>query len=430
MKVTGIIAEYNPLHKGHQYQINYIKEMLNTDYVIVALSGDYVQRGTPALFPKHLRAEMALLCGADLVLEMPVSVSTSSAEAFAMGGVSMLDGLQVVDQLCFGSESGEISALWELAEILVKEPEEYRKLLKTFLSQGMSFPASRSQALTEYFKNSYNFKGDDFDGVLTPLLNQILQILNSPNNILGVEYCKALLNLQSTIKPVTLKRQGMGYHDRLTSTPDNSNSPLFASASGIRELLNSALTPEILVQAARQVPDEISDLFVTALKNREFFTEDSLDSLLVYCILKENVSGFSTYLDVSEDLSERIRNRANEIHGFSQGASLLKTKELTQTRIQRALLHIILGIRTVPEQVPYARVLGFRKESSPLLKEIKKRSRIPLLTKLADAPHILDKSALQLLEETTFASNLYEKLICLRSGREFCHEYQKNIVIL
>ena len=117
----------------------------------------------------------------------------------------------------------------------------------------------------------------------------------------------------------------------------------------------------------------------------------------MYCILKENVSGFSTYLDVSEDLSDRIRNRANEIHGFSQGASLLKTKELTQTRIQRALLHIILGIHTVPEQVPYARVLGFRKESSPLLKEIKKRSRIPLLTKLADAPHILDKAALQLL---------------------------------
>lgn len=347
-----------------------------------------------------------------------------------MGGVSMLDGLQVVDQLCFGSEAGETSALWELAEILVKEPEEYRKLLKTFLSQGMSFPASRSQALTEYFKNPYNFKGDDFDGVLAPLLNQILQILSSPNNILGVEYCKALLNLRSTIKPVTLKRQGMGYHDRFTSTPDNSDSPLFASASGIRELLNSALTPEILVQTARQVPDEISDLFITALKNSEFFTEESLDSLLVYCILKENVSGFSTYLDVSEDLSDRIRNRANEIHGFSQGASLLKTKELTQTRIQRALLHIILGIHTVPEQVPYARVLGFRKESSPLLKEIKKRSRIPLLTKLADAPHILDKAALQLLEETTFASNLYEKLICLRSGREFCHEYQKNIVIL
>ena len=430
MKVTGIIAEYNPFHKGHLYQINYIKKKLNSDYVIVALSGDYVQRGTPALFSKHLRAEMALRCGADLVLELPVSVSTSSAEAFAMGGVSMLDGLHVVDQLCFGSEAGEISALWELAEILAKEPEAYQTLLKTFLKQGMSFPAARAQALTEYFKNPHNFKGDDFDRVLTPLLNQILQTLNSPNNILGVEYCKALLKIQSAIKPVTLKRQGMGYHDRLTDIPDNTDSPLFASASGIRGLLNSVPAPTALAQAARQVPDKISDLFLTALENREFLTEDCLDSILVYCILKENASGFSHYLDVSGELSERIRNRANEIHGFVQASSLLKTKEVTQTRVQRALLHIILGIHAVPEQIPYARILGFRRESATLLKEIKKKSSIPLITKLADAHQILDESALQLLEETTFASNLYEKLLCLKSGRNFRHEYQKNIVIL
>ena len=118
MKTAGIIAEYNPFHKGHEYQIRYTKEKLKADYVIVAMSGDYVQRGTPALISKHTRAEMALRCGADLVLEMPVSVSTASAEAFAMGGVSLLDGLGVVDMLCFGSESGEISALKELAENL------------------------------------------------------------------------------------------------------------------------------------------------------------------------------------------------------------------------------------------------------------------------------------------------------------------------
>ena len=136
MKVTGIIAEYNPFHRGHKYQIDYCKKELGADYVIVAMSGDYVQRGTPALLSKHVRAEMALRCGADLVLEMPVSVSTASAEAFAMGGVSMLDGLHVVDKLCFGSEYGDVSALQELAEILVKEPEEYRRLLKEFLGKG------------------------------------------------------------------------------------------------------------------------------------------------------------------------------------------------------------------------------------------------------------------------------------------------------
>ena len=158
MKVTGIIAEYNPFHRGHRYQIDYCREKLKSDYVIIAMSGDFVQRGAPALLPKHLRAEMALRCGADLVLEMPVSVSTASAETFAMAGVSILDNLHVVDQLCFGSEYGEVSALQELAAVLVKEPKEYRVLLKTFLSEGLSFPAARSQALIEYFKDPHHFE--------------------------------------------------------------------------------------------------------------------------------------------------------------------------------------------------------------------------------------------------------------------------------
>lgn len=435
MKVTGIIAEYNPFHKGHKYQIDYCKKKLNSDYVIVAMSGDYVQRGTPALLPKHVRAEMALRCGADLVLEMPVSVSTASAEAFAMGGVSMLDGLHIVDSLCFGSEYGEVSALMELAEILVEEPEEYRQLLKEFLSNGLSFPSARCQALTEYFKNPHNFTGDDFDGVLTPLLNQIVQILNSPNNILGIEYCKALLRLKSNIKPVTLKRQGMGYHETLAETDGSdrfscTDGNTFASASAIRELLKATLTPETISRIASQVPDEISLLLASSLQRNGFLTEDALDPLLSYCILKENADSFCSYLDVSRDLAERIMNRSNELNGFLQAASFLKTKELTQSRIQRALLHIILGIREVPATVPYARVLGFRRESSTLLKEIKDSSSIPLITKLADANSLLDESGRSFLYETVFSSNLYEKLLCRKNGRNFVHEYQKQLVIL
>ena len=435
MKVTGIIAEYNPFHKGHKYQIDYCKKKLNSDYVIVAMSGDYVQRGTPALLPKHVRAEMALRCGADLVLEMPVSVSTASAEAFAMGGVSMLEGLHIVDSLCFGSEYGEVSALMELAEILVEEPEEYRQLLKEFLSNGLSFPSARCQALTEYFRNPHNFTGDDFDGVLTPLLNQIVQILNSPNNILGIEYCKALLRLKSNIKPVTLKRQGMGYHETLAETDGSdrfscTDGNTFASASAIRELLKATLTPETISRIASQVPDEISLLLASSLQRNEFPTEDALDPLLSYCILKENADSFCSYLDVSRDLAERIMNRSNELNGFLQAASFLKTKELTQSRIQRALLHIILGIREVPATVPYARVLGFRRESSTLLKEIKDSSSIPLITKLADANSLLDESGRSFLYETVFSSNLYEKLLCQKSSRNFVHEYQKQIVIL
>lgn len=436
MKTAGIIAEYNPFHKGHEYQIRYTKERLKADYVIVAMSGDYVQRGTPALISKHARAEMALRCGADLVLEMPVSISTASAEAFAMGGVSLLDGLGVVDMLCFGSESGEISALKELAEILVEEPEEYKKLLKSFLSEGMTFPAARSQALTEFFKNPRNFSGDDFDGVLTPLLNEVTQILNTPNNILGIEYCKALLRLNSRIRPVTIRREGMGYHE--TTVPDGNStatspdlqSPtdFFASATAIRNLiLQNSPNPDSL---ASQIPEQAFPVFQKAVNSGEFLTENSLDSILSYCLMKENVKSLSSYLDVSEDLARRIINQQNLLLSFSQSVSVLKTRELTQTRIQRALLHIILNIHTAPTQIPFARVLGFRKESSELLSRIKQHSRIPLITKLADAQNLLDSEGNQILSETVFSSNLYEKLLCLKTGRKFCHESQKQLIIL
>ena len=408
---------------------------------------------------------MALRCGADLVLEMPVSVSTASAEAFAMGGVSLLDSLGVVDILCFGSESGEITALKELAEVLVEEPEEYRILLKSFLSQGLSFPAARSQALTEYFKNPRNFTGDDFDGVLTPLLNQVTRILNTPNNILGIEYCKALLRLNSKIQPVTIRREGMGYHDTfadsgsLTETPSvsgtnttgsslsgtpDSFSPSFASASAIRNLLcqktsdpgspclsgNAGLPTTPADILASQIPENAFFIFKNILDSGEFLTEDALDPILAYCLLQKNIAELASCQDVSGNLAQRIMNQKNLLHGFSQSAALLKTKELTQTRIQRALLHIILGIHHTPERIPYARVLGFRKESSPLLKEIKKNSRIPVITKLADASRQLDLSSQALLEETTFASNLYESLLSQKSGKTYIHEYEKKIIII
>ena len=455
MKTAGIIAEYNPFHKGHEYQIRYAKEKLKADYVIVAMSGDYVQRGTPALISKHARAEMALRCGADLVLEMPVSVSTASAEAFAMGGVSLLDSLGVVDMLCFGSESGEISALKELAEILVEEPEEYKKLLKSFLSEGLTFPAARSQALTEYFKNPRNFSGDDFDGVLTPLLNEVTQILSTPNNILGIEYCKALLRLNSRIRPVTLRREGMGYHettvpegDSASPSPDlQSSTDFFASATAIRSLIQNPGSShseassdinnpgrnsdnKIANILSSQIPEPAFPVFQKAVNSGEFLTENSLDSILSYCLMKENAKSLSSYMDVSDDLARRIINQQNLLLSFSQSVSVLKTRELTQTRIQRALLHIILNIHTVPTQIPFARVLGFCRESSELLSQIKQHSRIPLITKLSDVQKLQDKEAEHILAENIFSSNLYEKLLCLKNDRKFYHETQKQIIII
>lgn len=427
MNVTGIIAEYNPFHRGHQYQIDYIKNVLRSDYVIVVMSGDYVQRGTPALLSKHLRTEMALRCGADLVLEMPVSVSTASAEAFAMGSVSILDSLQVVDQLCFGSEYGEVSALQGLAAILVREPEEYRRLLKSFLSEGRSFPAARSQALIEYFKDSHHFEGDDFDGILTPLLNQIVQILNLPNNILGIEYCKALLRLDSSIRPVTLKRQGMRYHDTVLNEQFTSAPEHFASASAIRNALKS---DSKINGVLKEVPNEAASILETAVNKNEFLLEDDFSLLLQYCLLNETPESLISYADMSKDLATRIYSQINHFENFTQFTELLKTKELTYTRIQRALLHTILKVREQPKGIPYARVLGFRKSSSPLLKEIKQHTTIPVITKAADASGILSADGQKIWNDNLRASNIYESILAQKTGRPFVHEYQKQLVLL
>ena len=309
--------------------------------------------------------------------------------------------------------------------------------------------------MTEYFKNPRNFSGDDFDGVLTPLLNEVTQILNTPNNILGIEYCKALLRLNSQIRPVTIRREGMGYHettvpegDLVSSSPDlQSSTDFFASATAIRSLIqnpggvhseaisdinNPVRNPDTKTAniLSSQIPPDAFYVFKKALDSGEFLTENSLDSILSYCLMKENVESLSSYMDVSEDLARRIINQQNLLLSFSQSVSVLKTRELTQTRIQRALLHIILNIHTAPTQIPFARVLGFRRESSELLSRIKQHSRIPLITKLADAQNLLDSEGNQILSETVFSSNLYEKLLCLKTGRKFCHESQKQLIIL
>ncbi|MEF2771025.1 MAG: nucleotidyltransferase family protein, partial [Blautia caecimuris] len=232
MNVTGIIAEYNPFHLGHLHQIAYVREKLNSDYIIVAMSGDFVQRGTPALLSKYIRAEAALLCGADLVLELPVQVSSASAEFFAGGAVSLLNGSGVVDQLCFGSEEGSVEGMQLAARILNEEPQGFRDLLKNSLKQGMSFPAARSQALGKYLCTLHSLSEKNLSAFSDTLLS-------SPNNILGIEYCRALLRLNSTIKPVTLKREGSGYHDL---TLKNNQAP---SASAVRAFLSekSGRTP-------------------------------------------------------------------------------------------------------------------------------------------------------------------------------------------
>lgn len=422
IKTVGVIAEYNPFHNGHALQLEHIRKELQGDHIVVAMSGDFVQRGAPALFPKHVRARMALLQGADLVLELPIASATASAEAFAMGGVSLLDGLGVVDALCFGSECGDVAILNGLAKVLLEEPGDFSTSLSEALKSGMTYPAARCRALLSCLGSPCLEK--DALSALPKGQDALCRLLSSPNNILGLEYCKAILRQKSGIHPVTLRRRGGGYHDRQLS----SEAP--SSATAIRRILSAEAPQKALSLLQGQLPSRITPLFQKAVLSGAFLTTRELEPLFVYALLKETPETLCRYLDVSPELARRIFANRFSFGSFSHFTQLLKTKELTQTRIQRALIHLLLGIQSAPSSVPYARILGFRKSSAPLLKEIKKRGTIPLLTKPANARRILSEDALPLFEETAFASNLYQSLLSQKTGQAFCHEYRQPVVIL
>ena len=256
MKTVGLITEYNPFHNGHLYHIEKAKELTGADRVIVIMSGDYVQRGTPAVLSKHSRAHMALLNGASVVLELPVCYSCASAEFFAKGAVSVLDGLGCIDALCFGSECGNLEHLTSIAHLLSAEPETYRHHLQSSLKNGMSFPAARCHALEKMTGDAY-----------------ASQILSDPNNILGIEYLKALKELNSPIVPFTLKREFSGYHD--TELHDCSS-----SASAIRKvLMNIPASPYLPKNISAQLSEQLLPGSLSIIQNEWNFSRTGWNSM-------------------------------------------------------------------------------------------------------------------------------------------------------
>lgn len=400
MNTVGLITEYNPFHKGHAYHIERAKEMAQADYAVAVMSGDFVQRGTPAILSKHIRAEMALQSGVDLVLELPVQYATGSAELFAQGAVSILNSLGVVDQICFGSECGDdaLALLMEIARILTEEPDWYRNALQRNLRKGLSYPAARAEALPQY-----------------------RELLESPNNILGIEYCKAILRLKSLIRPLALKREGSAYHEAVLSDS-------FASATALREQLLSGAEPCTL---AKYIPEKPLKILSHGISEYGCMSENDLSEILVYRLMMLSAPAeLRSYADMSEELAARIYKRRNEFRSFSQFADLLKTREVTRTRINRALLHLILGIKKGSVSEPYARVLGFRKSAAPLLNEIKEKAVFPLLTKTADYKKILTSGQQTGFLESTNASMLFEAINAQKMGRSIKNEFTKQLIII
>lgn len=404
MKTIGIIAEFNPFHNGHRYIIDECKKSLGADRCVVIMSGDFVQRGAPALTDKFTRAEMALTQGADLVLELPIYYSLGSAEFFAKGAVSILNGLGCIDSLCFGSECGDITLLKEIANVIKKEPPAYKDALKAALKEGASFPLARQKALAAFMGGTA-----DLD-----------ELLSGPNNILGLEYIKALDELGSKISPFTIKRKGSYHEDELSEN---------AGAKALRNhLLNDPEGFEDLKELMSKECLEMLQNYSQSFGNIDLFTD-----LMGYKLFLESSKGYSEYLDVSPDLSDRIVSNLDGYKTLTDFIDKLKTKNYTYTRISRALFHILLNIRKDKSEeykaaanAPFARILGLKKESADLLGLIHEKSTIPVIDRLKKAKEVLPHTQYSLFETTINASRIYN-LVC---GTGASSEYSRKPLVI
>ncbi|OLS01726.1 nucleotidyltransferase [Tissierella creatinophila] len=369
MKVLGLVAEYNPFHYGHKHHLKESLSITNSHYSVAVMSSSFVQRGEPSFVDKWTRSKMAIENGVDLVLELPFVYSAQSAELFALGAVKLLNSLKIVDFISFGSEEGNLEPLKRISKILLEEPLEFQSSLKQYLSLGNSFPVSRSLALQEFLKNDSLSQDYDFK-----------KILKQSNNILGIEYLKALFNTKSTIKPITIKRIGANYKDIDTSTS-------ISSATGIRNII---LNKDI--KACKElVPLETFNLLKEyILKYNKFNTLGNYNHIIRYLFLTENNNVLKDLLDIDEGLENRIIKFIKENNSIEEIISKTTTKRYPSTRIQRIFIHLLLHLNEVnlkelySYRTQYIRVLAANKKGLYLLNKIKKESEVKIITKFAN----------------------------------------------
>ena len=358
MKITAVVSEFNPFHKGHEYILKKARDMTGADFVIALMSGNFVQRGEPALFDMGIRTRAALLNGADAVFELPPQFSLSSAEGFAEGAVGILNKLGV-DHMAFGSECGDIESLKKAAAVLSEEDDGYRTVLKEKLKEGAAFPAAREAAFFSCIKGS-NDKNKE----------ELTQILREPNNILAIEYLKALNKTGSSINPVTAVRVGSAYHDV-------SSSGSAYSAESIRKMI---FCPDPSFNELPSIFPEL-EYISFALRDTGAVHRDSLTPLLLYKLLSPGLKAALRKAAVSGDLSSRIIKNRDFSGTFTEFTELIKTKNITYTAVSRHLLHLILNMdyESLPpsdicRNIDYVRLLGFRQDAGELFSGLKKHS--------------------------------------------------------
>lgn len=372
MNITGIITEYNPFHNGHLYHLTEAKKNTNADGIICVMSGNFIQRGGPAIIDKWNRTVMALENGVDLIIELPSYYAVSSAEFFAKGSVSILHNLGVVNNIFFGSECGDIEYLNRISKILANENDVFKSIIKKFINNGLTFAKARENALIEFLGDS-----------------NIESIISSSNNILGIEYMKALIRLNSSIVPKTLKREGSSYNEKKLKDS-------FSSATAIRETLKNGSS---LFELYNSMPTKSYELFSKLQElNYPFVFEEQMYSFIKYK-LHTNCINFNNLSEIKEGLNNKFLKEIFNSKNFDDLILRVKSKRYTYSKISRILTQIFIGFdRYNLDSIDinkhlYARVLGFNSNGKNILSLIKKNSSIPIISKV---PKYFDNPLLEL----------------------------------
>ncbi|MBD2846128.1 nucleotidyltransferase [Paenibacillus sp. IB182496] len=390
MRTVGVVVEYNPFHNGHQLHLRESRAASAAEAVVAVMSGPFLQRGEPALVDKWLRAEMALRGGCDLVLELPVAYATQAAEWFAYGAMATLEATGVVDSVCFGSESGDLKALQCIARTLADEPPAFRSELRQLLQRGLQYPAAYSEAVVRYMRAIGEPEAAAFP-------------LAQPNNTLGLHYMLALERLGSPILPLTIRRQKAGYHEQ---QPQDSR---IASATALRRMLESGAA---LDELAPYVPATTLQLLQTAATEPggcrswpDYFPQ------LLHALLTHTPDSLFAIREMNEGLEHRILHALPRLKtlGYEELVQAVATRRYTRTKLQRALLAVLLGQQKhaqTPDMlrsgVDYIRVLGFNATGRRLLRRMRTTASLPILLSAARAPE-----GLRYLELDVRASAIY-----------------------
>jgi len=354
MRTVGLITEYNPFHNGHLYHLQESRRLAAAEIAVAVMSGHFLQRGEPALLDKWTRTRMALAAGVDVVVELPFPWACNSAPQFAAGAVAALDALGGIDALCFGSESGELDPLGRCADALETCRDRIDQETGRLLREGVTYPAARERVVRGIIS-------DDVDAGL----------LASPNNILGIEYLRALERAGSGIRPLTLRRIGAGFHD-LDAVGK------IASATGIRRMLAAG------EGVGEYLPEPCGSLLADALVSAEILDFEILYRLVVAAILRDAEQLANIY-QVDNGLENRLIEAAQTSRGFDDLVDNVKSRQLTRTRIQRVLSYVLLGIRRDEMQQAlaagprYLHLLGCSEQGKRYLAASRKQRTLPLI---------------------------------------------------